>query len=104
MPVWARNDPFSALGGPTSKAAPVDSEGTSFAAPYAASVAALMIKANPKITPDQIENILTSPGVARHIPNQTRPGWPHEPPRDGAGEIDPVAAVAAARGLATAGN
>jgi hypothetical protein len=83
------------------KPRPVDADGTSFAGPYAVSVAALMVKANPKITPDQIEQILASPKVAHHIPNA--PDDPSadltEPPRDGSGEIDPVAAVVAARHL-----
>ena len=39
----------------------VNVKGTSFAAPYAAGVAALMVKANPSITPDQIESILKTP-------------------------------------------
>jgi serine protease len=100
MPVWPPL--FRSMTGP--KPAPVDADGTSFAAPYAASVAALMVKADPKITPDQIEQILTSPGVARHVPNAKVEGVGSEPPRDGAGEIDPVAAVAAARALRASGN
>jgi subtilisin family serine protease len=68
-----------------------DRDGTSFAAPYAGGIVALMIKANPKITPDEIEAILTDPTVARDLPGTTR---------DGAGEIDPVAAVSAAKAKA----
>jgi hypothetical protein len=66
--------------------------GTSFAAPYAASVAALMIAANPKITPDQIESILTSGNVTTDIAGTTR---------DGKGLLDPVKAVKEAKKLAT---
>jgi hypothetical protein len=66
-------------------------DGTSFASPYVAGIAALMIKANPKITPDQIDAILRDPTVAKDIRGTTR---------DGAGAVDPVAAVEAARALA----
>jgi subtilisin family serine protease len=72
----------------------VDVEGTSFAAPYAASVAALMVKANPNITPAQIEKILQSPAVAKDVKGTSR---------DGAGVIDPVAAVREAKSLLHAG-
>lgn len=65
--------------------------GTSFAAPYAASVAALMVAANPKITPDQIESILTSGRVTTDLPGDT----------DGKGLLDPVKAVKEAKDLAT---
>jgi Subtilase family len=64
--------------------------GTSFAAPYAASVAALMVAANPKITPDQIEAILTSGRVTTDLPGNT----------DGKGMLDPVKAVKEAKNLA----
>jgi hypothetical protein len=63
--------------------------GTSFAAPYAASVAALMVAANPKITPDQIESILTSGRVTTNLPGDT----------DGKGLLDPVKAVKEAKDL-----
>jgi subtilisin family serine protease len=68
----------------------IDVSGTSFASPYAASVAALMIKANPNITPAQIERILQSDAVTTDVKGTTR---------DGAGVIDPVAAVRAAKAL-----
>ncbi len=68
-----------------------DVNGTSFAAPYVASVAALMLKANPALRPDDIESILMRPEVARDIAGTTR---------DGAGVVDPVAAVRLARDLA----
>lgn len=71
-----------------------DVSGTSFAAPYAAAVAALMIKANPNITPTQIEKILQSDAVTADVKGTQR---------DGAGVIDPVAAVRAARDLMRAG-
>lgn len=63
--------------------------GTSFAAPYAASVAALMVAANPKITPDQIEAILTSGRVTTDLSGDT----------DGKGLLDPVKAVKEAKNL-----
>jgi hypothetical protein len=72
-----------------------DVGGTSFAAPYAASVAALMVKANPNITPAQIEKILQSDAVTTDVKG-TR--------RDGAGVIDPVAAVRAAKELMRPGE
>lgn len=72
-----------------------DVSGTSFAAPYAASVAALMVKANPNITPAQIEKILLSATVATDVKGTSR---------DGAGVIDPVAAVRAAKDLMRAGE
>ncbi len=66
--------------------------GTSFATPYMASVAALMVAANPKITPDQIVAILDSGKVTKDLAGTT----------DGKGLIDPVKAVAAAQALGTA--
>jgi hypothetical protein len=69
---------------------PVDDEGTSFAAPYAAGIAALMVKANPKITPDQITSIMTDARATHDLPGV----------RDGAGLVDPVRAVQMARDLA----
>lgn len=68
--------------------------GTSFAAPYAASVAALMVKANPNITPAQIEKILQSSVATTDVKGTQR---------DGAGVIDPVAAVREAKALLKAG-
>jgi subtilisin family serine protease len=68
----------------------VDASGTSLSAPYVASVAALMVKANPNITPAQIEKILQSPTVAANVKDTQR---------DGAGVIDPVAAVREAKAL-----
>jgi hypothetical protein len=79
-------DPSDPLGRPT----PGTVNGTSFAAPYLAGVAALMIKANPAITPDQIEKILTDPRNATDDPNTTR---------DGAGSIHPQKAIQAAVAL-----
>lgn len=63
--------------------------GTSFSSPYAASVAALMVAANPKITPDQIEAILKSGKVTTDLPGNT----------DGKGLLDPVKAVLEAKKL-----
>lgn len=66
-------------------------DGTSFSSPYLAGVAALMVKANPKITPDQIEKILLDPknrtavGQGSHVGN--------------VGLIDPAKAVLAASKL-----
>jgi hypothetical protein len=71
--------------------AAVNKTATSYAAPYAASVAALMVAANPNITPDQIEAILTSGRVTTQLPGD----------RDGAGLLDPVKAVKEAKKLAT---
>ncbi|MCB9640551.1 MAG: S8 family serine peptidase [Myxococcales bacterium] len=65
--------------------------GTSFSAPYVAGIAALMIKANPSITPDQIEGILKDPRVTTNDPTTTR---------DGAGAVDPQKAVQMAADLA----
>lgn len=65
--------------------------GTSFAAPYAASVAALMVAANPKITPAQIEAILTNGRVTTDLAGN----------RDGKGLLDPVKAVKEAKNLVT---
>ena len=66
-----------------------DQDGTSFASPYVASVAALMIEVNPNITPGEIEHILIG---ATHDLKGTR---------DGAGLLDPVAAVRRARAIGT---
>jgi subtilisin family serine protease len=55
--------------------------GTSFSTPIAASVAALMIEANPSLTPDDVERLMKR--AVRDLPGV----------RDGAGELDPVAAV-----------
>lgn len=68
----------------------VGMNGTSFASPYAASVAALMVAANPKITPDQIDQILTSGRVTVDLQGD----------RDGKGMLDPVKAVKEAQDLA----
>jgi subtilisin family serine protease len=62
--------------------------GTSFAAPIGVSIAALMTEVKPRLTPDDIENILKDPRVAHDIPGTER---------DGAGFVDPVAAVRLAR-------
>jgi serine protease AprX len=63
-------------------------DGTSFAAPIVAGVAAQMLEANPRLTPQQIKRILIR--TARrivHVPVD-RQGW---------GVVDAAAAVAAAR-------
>ena len=60
--------------------------GTSFAAPYSVSTAALLLAQNPDLTPAQIESILTTAPVASDVPGH----------RDGSGVIDPVKAVEAA--------
>lgn len=77
------------VGTPTQGQRPADWNGTSFSSPYVAGVAALMVRANPKITPDQLEQALVR--TARDDTSTTR---------DGAGQVDPVAAVRAARALA----
>ena len=63
--------------------------GTSFSSPYLAGVAALMIKANPKITPDQIEKILLDKKNSTTVDQNRHTG--------GARLIDPAKAVAAAK-------
>jgi serine protease AprX len=59
-------------------------DGTSFAAPIVSSVAACMLEANPKLTPQQVKRILIS--SAERLPN-------HEVDRQGWGVIDPRKAV-----------
>jgi hypothetical protein len=71
-----------------------DQQGTSFASPYVAGLAALMLKANPALTPDDLDAILRDPANLTDLAGTDR---------DGAGQIDPVAAVAAARDLRTSG-
>lgn len=68
---------------------PTDMNGTSFSSPYIASVVALMIHEDPKLTPQEIEAILLDPVVVSHVPSKGLP-------RDGAGYVDAVAAVALA--------
>ncbi|MFO0726202.1 MAG: S8 family serine peptidase [Myxococcota bacterium] len=65
-----------------------DVSGTSYASPHAMQVAALMSSANPKLTVDQIERLMTDPRVVQDLPGTTR---------DGAGLIDPVNAALVAR-------
>ncbi|MEQ9495507.1 MAG: S8/S53 family peptidase [Deltaproteobacteria bacterium] len=65
------------LGGP-----PADGDGTSYAAPRAASIVALMVGANPDIRPDQIDAILAQ---TAHDDPRTE--------RDGVGYLDAAAAV-----------
>jgi subtilisin family serine protease len=62
-----------------------DSKGTSLSAPFALSVAALMVKANPAMTPDQIERVLQQTAV---------------PIKGGLNEVNAVKAVAVAKALA----
>lgn len=81
-------DPFAvAFGGVPNVAS--DADGTSFSTPYMDGVVALMVQANPAITPDQIDAILDR--TARDDPTTTR---------DGVGRLDELAAVRAARDLA----
>jgi serine protease AprX len=62
-------------------------DGTSFAAPLAASAVACMLDANPRLSPRQVRDLLVA--TARMVP-----GAP--PERQGAGAIEPGRAVAAA--------
>lgn len=66
-------------------------DGTSVAAPITAAVIAQMIQANPKLTPQQVYNILTA--TAKRRDN-------FEDHRQGAGLLDAPAAVLAAKDLA----
>jgi serine protease AprX len=66
--------------------------GTSYSSPLALSIAALMVEANPRLTPDDIEAILTHPQVVRRLPDTDR---------DGAGFVEPVAAVRMAKAWKT---
>ena len=59
-------------------------DGTSFAAPIVSSVAACMLEANPKLTPQQVKRILISTG-------ERLPGF--EVDRQGWGVINPRKAV-----------
>lgn len=63
-------------------------EGTSFASPLMAETAYLVSNANPKLSIDQIQRVLTDPRVARDISGTTR---------DGAGVVDPFAAALVAK-------
>ncbi len=65
-----------------------DIEGTSFASPYAASIAYRMAAANSNLSVDQIAALMTDPRAARDIPGTTR---------DGAGHVDPFRAILLAR-------
>ncbi|MEP7036975.1 MAG: S8 family serine peptidase, partial [Acidobacteriota bacterium] len=62
-------------------------DGTSFAAPIVSSVAAQMLEANPRLTPQQIKRILIS--TAERLPH-------YEVDRQGWGVIDPRRAVESA--------
>ena len=66
-------------------------QGTSMACPHAAGVAALMYAVEPTLTPDQVEQILT--GTAEDL------GPTGRDDEYGAGLIDPLAAVLAARAV-----
>jgi serine protease AprX len=59
-------------------------DGTSFAAPIVSSIAAQMLEANPKLTPQQIKRILIS--TAERLPG-------YEVDRQGWGVVDPRRAV-----------
>jgi hypothetical protein len=65
-----------------------DVDGTSFASPIATETAYAMSAANPNLSLDQIETLMKDPRVARDIAGTTR---------DGAGVIDPFAAVLLAK-------
>ncbi len=67
---------------------PADATGTSFASPYVAQVAYLMDAANPRLSADELARLLTDPRAVRDLPGTDR---------DGAGAIDPFAAVLLAR-------
>lgn len=71
--------------------APAKWDGTSFSSPYVAGTVALMLQANPNLTSQQIRETLQ--GTAHDIKGTER---------DGAGVVDPVAAVRRARELAAA--
>ncbi len=62
-------------------------DGTSFAAPIVASLAALMLEANARLTPQELKHILVR--TARRIPGA-------DPSRQGFGVVDAAAAVAEA--------
>lgn len=66
-------------------------DGTSFAAPIVASVAAQMLEANPKLSPQEVKRILCK--TARRLPGMA-------PERQGFGVVQPRAAVDAARASA----
>ena len=68
-------------------------DGTSFAAPIVASIAACMLEANPSLTPQQVKRILME--TAERVPGV-------EPERQGAGVVVPLRAVEVA--LATRGR
>lgn len=86
----------SGLGGMRKPAGPIkaiagDVDGTSFASPYVSGAVALMMKANPAITPAQVHDILTSKAATVNIAGEQR---------DGAGALDVVKAVQMAKDLA----
>ena len=66
-------------------------DGTSFSAPIVASVAAQMLEANPKLSPQEVKRILLK--TARRLPGLA-------PERQGFGVVQPRAAVDAARAAA----
>src|SRR6185503_4310415 len=66
------------------------SQGTSFAAPHVTGVVALMMEANPELTPDEVVTILRG----------TATPMPYEPRVVGAGYVDAHNAVRSAMGLA----
>ncbi|MBM4112568.1 MAG: hypothetical protein FJ253_04210 [Phycisphaerae bacterium] len=64
-------------------------DGTSFASPYAAGVAALVLSVNPALTPDEVESIMAASAKDRGLPGyDTTFGW---------GIADAFAAVVAAQ-------
>jgi subtilisin family serine protease len=64
-----------------------EGDGTSFSAPIAVGVVALLLGSNPTQTPEEVRQLLRD--TARNVPDENRPNW------DGKGIIDAGAALAA---------